>query len=200
MKAVFLEGLDGCGKTTFINHLKSARPDFIFSREPGGLGLSQKVRELVLSDDAEQADPLTMFNLFWASRAENVAKIIRPAITAGQVVISDRFDASTYAYQIGKNPDLEELFWHTREVCLRGVPCIYLDFKVSPAEATRRLKARGGENHFDRRSEEDRRMTRVFYDKFFSREGIVSIQVDADVPEERMISVALVALGHALDN
>jgi hypothetical protein len=43
-------------------------------------------------------------------------------------------------------------------------------------------------------------MTRVFYDKFFSREGIVSIQVDADVPEERMISVALVALGHALDN
>lgn len=198
MKAIFVEGLDGGGKTTFVNHLKSVQPLFVYSREPGGEGVSQRVRELVLSDEAQHADPLTMFNLFWASRAENTAKIIRPAIEAGKVVVSDRFDASTYAYQIGKNPSLESLFWQTRAMCLSGIRCVYLDFRVSPAEATRRMSQRGGENHFDRRNEAEREKTRVFYDKFFSRDEITSVRVDANLPPDQMISRAMGALEHAL--
>ena len=178
------EGGDYAGKTTVVNYLKRVHPEFVYNREPGGVGFSQLVRELVLSDSAKDADVLTKFHLFWASRAENVAKIIRPALEAGKVVISDRFDASTYAYQIGENPELESLFWESRKACLQGITPIYLDFDVSPEVAQERSKGRLESNHFDRWSEEARRRTRSFYERFF--EKVDCVRINADLPERQL--------------
>ncbi len=197
-KFIVIEGGDGAGKTTFVNILRENQPLFVYSREPGGQGFSQRIRELVLSEEAKDADQLAMFCLFWASRAQNISSIVIPALKAGKVVVSDRFDASTYAFQIGKNPNLEDLFWQTRSVCLQGIEPVYLDFRVSAEEAERRMNDRGDKNHFDRRSSHDRRQTRSFYDRFFSRDEVRSIRVDANLPLDRMISRAMGALESAL--
>lgn len=178
-----VEGKDGAGKSTFVKALKQKYPDFVFSREPDGL-----VRSLVLSDEAKSFDALTMFNLFWASRAENFAKVILPALQAGKNVVSDRFDVSTFAYQVGENPNLEELFWHTRDVCLRGVTPIYLNFDVSVEVSRQRLQSRGDQNHFDARSDDYHARVRISYDRFFSSGKVWSTTVDANLPMEQMIA------------
>ncbi len=197
-KFIAVEGGDGAGKTTFVDHLKKNCPEVVFSREPGGKGISQMVRMLVLSDEAKQADPLTMFHLFWASRAENFATLIFPALKAGKTVITDRFDVSTYAFQVSEKPELEDLFWTTRDVCLQGVVPVYLDFNVSNEMSRRRLVRRGGQNHFDLRNDEYRNRVRSHYDKFFGNKRVHSIKVDADLPQDRMISQGMGALETAL--
>ncbi len=199
-QGIFLcvEGGDGAGKTTFVDHLKKTCPEFVFSREPGGKGMSQMVRMLVLSDEAKSANALTMFHLFWASRAENFATVILPALKDGKTVVSDRFDASTYAFQIGENPELEDLFWATRDVCLQGVSPVYLDFDVSIQMARRRLDRRGDQNHFDARNDTYRARVRSHYDKFFRNKRIRSVRVDADTPQDQMISRGMRAIESAL--
>ncbi len=197
-KFVVIEGGDGTGKTTFVNALKENCPNFIFSREPGGKGMSQKIRELVLSDEAKTADPFTMFNLFWASRAENFAKVILPELSAGITVVSDRFDASTYAYQIGENPGLGNLFWTTRTACLRGVTPTYIFFDLSVEASKKRLQGRGDQNHFDLRGDGYRYHVRSMYLKFFHDERVRSVTLDADVPQDEMISRGMGALEQAL--
>lgn len=193
-----IEGGDGAGKTTFVNELKKACPDYVYSREPGGKGMSHLVRMLVLSEDARTSDPLTMFHLFWASRAENFASVVLPALKEGKTVISDRFDASTYAFQIGENPHLEDLFWKTRKVCLQGVEPVYLNFEVSIEKARSRMDRRGGQNHFDLRADEYRRSVRSQYQKFFGNPTVESVTIDADLPEDQMIARGMGALEKAL--
>lgn len=197
-KLIVVEGSDYAGKTTFIKYLMGVCPQFVYSREPGGVGLSQRIRTLVLDDSFKSADPLTMFHLFWASRAENFSTLIMPALKAGKTVVSDRFDVSTWGYQVGENPRLEELFWATREVCLQGVTPVYLDFNVSLEVARSRMEGRGEQNHFDVRNDEYRTRVRRHYDLFFGNRRIRSVRVDADLPEDQMISRAMGALEHAL--
>ncbi len=193
-KFIVVEGGDGAGKTTFINQLKVLCPYFVYSREPGGKGMSHLVRILVLSEDARTSDPLTMFHLFWASRAENFASLILPALKEGRTVVSDRFDASTYAFQIGENPHLEDLFWETRKICLQGVEPVYLDFNVSIQESRKRMDLRGDLNHFDMREDVYRARVRSYYDKFFRNPDVRSIRVNADLPQDQMISRGMAAI------
>lgn len=181
-KFFVIEGKDGAGKSTFVKALKENYPDFVYSREPDGL-----VRKLVLSDEAKNFDALTMFNLFWASRAESVAKVILPAIQSGQNVVSDRFDVSTYAYQVGGNLKLDDLFWRTREVCLHGLGPMYLNFDVSVEVSKQRLQGRGDQNHFDTRDDEYHDRVRMSYDRFFSSGRVWSVKVDANLPMDQMI-------------
>jgi dTMP kinase len=197
-KFIVFEGGDYAGKTTFVEHLKVVCPEFVYSREPGGVGLSQKVRTLVLGDDFRFADPLTMFHLFWASRAENFATIIYPALKAGKTVVSDRFDVSTWGYQVGEDPRMEDLFWLTRDICLQGIVPVYLDFNVSPEVARQRMAGRAEQNHFDKRNDEYRKMVRRRYDMFFGNKRVRSVMVDADLPQDQMISRGMGALEKAL--
>ena len=178
-----IEGKDGAGKSTFVKALKERYPDFVYSREPDGL-----VRKLVLSDDAKNFDTLTMFNLFWASRAENFAKVILPALQGGKNVVSDRFDVSTYAYQVGETRKLEKLFWLTRDVCLRGVFPVYLNFDASVEVSKQRLQSRGDQNHFDSRDDEYHARVRASYDEFFSDGRVWSVKIDANQPVDQVIA------------
>jgi dTMP kinase len=76
-------------------------------REPGGTPVAERVRALLL-DPAQTVEPVSELFLFLAARAELVARVIRPALSAGRVVIADRFQLSTEAYQCGgRGLDLE---------------------------------------------------------------------------------------------
>lgn len=96
------EGIDGSGKTTQLGRLKERLEDtgmaVIATREPGGTRLAEAIRALLL-DGRDAVEARAELLLFGASRAQHVAQIIRPALEAGQWVLSDRFADSSQAYQ-----------------------------------------------------------------------------------------------------
>ncbi len=104
-----LEGIDGCGKSTQIEALRSWLPvsglmaqgaRLVVTREPGGTALGQALRALLLRPP-EGAAPcsLSELMLYAADRAQHVEECLRPALAAGDWVLSDRFSGSTAAYQ-----------------------------------------------------------------------------------------------------
>lgn len=105
MRGAFIavEGPEGAGKTTLVarlaTRLRRAGFDVIEVREPGGTPLAEAARRAAL-DPALTASPLAELFLMLAARADLVAKVIRPALEAGRVVVSDRFELSTTAYQV----------------------------------------------------------------------------------------------------
>ena len=106
-KGLFItfEGGEGCGKSTQIRLFKEYasslenKDDFLFVREPGGTGLGEKIRQLLLGDQQDPPVPMAELLLFCASRAQIVEEVIRPALNKGKIVIADRFVDSTIAYQ-----------------------------------------------------------------------------------------------------
>lgn len=101
-KFITLEGIDGAGKsshTEFLaSHIRAAGRDVLTTREPGGTALGESLRTLLLHEKM-QSD--TEVLLMFASRREQLATVVEPALRAGQWVICDRFTDSTYAYQCG---------------------------------------------------------------------------------------------------
>jgi dTMP kinase len=96
---VTIEGIDRSGKSTQARRLVEALgDDALLVREPGGTPAGERIREL-LKDPAIELDPRTEALLFAAARAELVAAVIRPALDAGKVVVSDRYLDSSLAYQ-----------------------------------------------------------------------------------------------------
>jgi len=103
-KFITLEGLEGVGKTTnreFIEaQLKQAGLDVVLSREPGGTDLGESLRDLLLHGRASMTAQTELL-LMTASRCEHIDKVIEPALTKGQWVLSDRFTDASVAYQGG---------------------------------------------------------------------------------------------------
>jgi dTMP kinase len=100
---ITFEGGDGAGKSTQVRRLAArlgeAGKSVLTTREPGGTPLAEAVRRLILSGGAREYGPEGEALLFGAARADHVEKLIRPALNAGQWVISDRFFDSTHVYQ-----------------------------------------------------------------------------------------------------
>ncbi len=100
---VVIDGPDGAGKTTQVNRLAAALDDagvrVVTVRDPGGTRIGEQVRKILLDPENAEMDVVTEMLLYQASRAQLVDEMIRPALAAGAVVLSDRFVGSTCAYQ-----------------------------------------------------------------------------------------------------
>ena len=114
-KGLFItfEGIDGCGKTTQLNMLNKYLQDkgyeTVLTKEPGGKGLGEKIRNILLNYDGEVSDRCESF-LFLADRAQNIDLIVNPAIRQGKIVLCDRHTDSTLAYQgYGRELDLAQI-------------------------------------------------------------------------------------------
>lgn len=114
-KGLFItfEGADGCGKTTQLNLLKEYLEkngyNVLVTREPGGKGLGEKFREILLNYDGVVSERCESF-LFLADRAQNIDTIVKPAIESGKIVLCDRHIDSSVAYQgYGRGLDIEEI-------------------------------------------------------------------------------------------
>ena len=95
---IALEGGDGCGKSTQARLLAEAVGARL-TREPGGTPAGERMREIVLDPATGELDLRSEVLLYAASRADHVARVIRPALEAGEDVVCDRFIASSLAYQ-----------------------------------------------------------------------------------------------------
>jgi len=104
-KFITLEGSEGVGKTTNLEHIKSLLTEqgveFIVTREPGGTELGEQLRELLLGHKHDGMADETELLMMFASRAEHLDKVIKPALAEGKWVLCDRFTDATYAYQGG---------------------------------------------------------------------------------------------------
>jgi dTMP kinase len=94
---ITLEGIDGSGKSSLHTALRELLTDLdpVFTREPGATWVGESVRRAI----AEQIDPVTEATLFVADHAAHLAKVVRPALAEGRIVIADRYSDSRYAYQ-----------------------------------------------------------------------------------------------------
>jgi dTMP kinase len=109
---VTFEGIEGSGKSTHARrlaaHLRDAGHRVTETREPGGTPAGVAIRRLLLGPEAVPLTPIAELLLYCADRSQHVSDVIRPALAAGQVVICDRFSASTLAYQgYGRGLDLD---------------------------------------------------------------------------------------------
>lgn len=107
-----IEGGDGAGKSTqaglLMTRLKAAGVDALLVHEPGGTEFGEQVRRLVKS--ASSRSPMSELFLFEAARAQLVQDVIRPALNAGRVVVTDRYADSSLAYQgYGRGLDLGDV-------------------------------------------------------------------------------------------
>ena len=110
-RGVFIafEGGDGLGKSTqarlLVERLRAAGHDVLPTREPGGTDVGERLRELVLDPQYAPIDAVTEALMFAASRSAHVRQLVRPALEAGRIVVTDRYVDSSVAYQ-GAGRDL----------------------------------------------------------------------------------------------
>lgn len=95
---ISLEGIDGSGKSTQAR-LLAERLGARLTREPGGSPGAEEIRALVLRGEAGRWSPETELLLFTAARRDHLERVIRPALAAGETVVTDRFADSTRVYQ-----------------------------------------------------------------------------------------------------
>lgn len=100
---ITFEGGEGSGKTTLIDSLSSyfisGNLKIIKVREPGGTILGEKLRDLVLTPTSEKVSPQAELCLYLSSRAQHIYHVIAPALKNNNIVLCDRFNDSTVAYQ-----------------------------------------------------------------------------------------------------
>jgi dTMP kinase len=98
-----IEGLDGSGKSTLVEHLQSyyikQNKEVVVVREPGGTVMGEALRDILKNPNSEQLTKDTEILLFISSRLHLIEHVIRPALARGAVVIADRFYLSTITYQ-----------------------------------------------------------------------------------------------------
>ena len=200
---IVFEGGEGSGKSTVsrLVHQRLAEGglDAIWTREPGGSPAAETIRALIFNE-MSGANAETRFGLFWAARAEHIASTMLPALEKGRVVICDRFDGSTWSYQLygQEQHQLLALFWEMRKHYLREVLThlhyLYLDIESSLGVA--RAHARGGEvTHFDERELAFHERVREGYRNFWPQIAEPNETIDASLP---LMVVAGTAHTHTL--
>jgi dTMP kinase len=161
MAGVFItfEGIDGCGKSTQLrllaSELRVRHVDVVTTREPGGTTLGKRLRAALL-DVKEQVDPLAELLVFAADRAHHVRTLLRPALAANKIVMSDRYADATVAYQGSGRGFKPELIREIVQLATEGLtPDLTLLFDLSIAESAVRTRRRVAAKNSDRLDSED---------------------------------------------
>jgi dTMP kinase len=194
MRGLFVtfEGIDRSGKTTQARLLSEALgEDAVAVREPGGTALGERLRAL-LKDRSLPLSTRAEALLFAAARAELVERVVRPALDAGKVVVSDRFVDSSLAYQGGaRGLGVDEVEGVNRFATRGLVPDLTLLLELAPAAAA----ARGAEeDRFEREGVELQARVVEAYDRLAASEPGRWRRIDASRPVEAVHADVLAAV------
>ena len=173
---ISIEGPDGSGKSTQIRNIKRFFADknieIVFTREPGGTAIGDRIREILLDNNCKEMDYMTEAMLYAASRAQHVAQVIKPALEAGKIVICDRFVDSSIAYQ-GYGRKLGDSVAVINSYAVAGcMPDVTFLMKLDPGIGKSRLSNR---NHEDRLESEKVTFHQEVYNGY--------LQLEKDNPE-----------------
>jgi dTMP kinase len=100
---ITLEGIEGSGKSTQVkllaDRLKKTGHDVVVTREPGGTPIADQIRKILLDANNKNLEPFAELLLYYAAREQHIKEVITPALTAGKIVLCDRFIDASVAYQ-----------------------------------------------------------------------------------------------------
>ena len=157
---ITFEGMDGCGKTTQMRRLaKRLRREgrtVLESAEPGGSDIGLQIRNILLDSANHKLSPTAELLLYFANRAQNVDQSILPAISAGAIVLSDRFTDSSLVYQgCGRGLGADTIMTLDRIACrgLRPDLTLLIDIDLATSRARAEARNRRG-NRTDRMEEQ----------------------------------------------
>ena len=165
-KFITIEGCEGSGKTRQINmlrdRLESLGVDYVATREPGGTGISEKIRNILLDGKNREMDDVCEALLYAAARVQHINEVILPALKEGKLVICDRYIDSSFAYQ-GYARGLGYGFIReiNRFAIERCMPDATVFLNLSPEDA---FKRKGGADAGDRVEMSGKQ----FHDKVYS--------------------------------
>ena len=191
---VSLEGPEGAGKTSVLEALIPILEDrgieVLSTREPGGVLIGEKIREVILDPSHTQMDPKTELLLYIASRRQHLVEKVLPALATGKLVIMDRFIDSSVAYQgFGRGLDIEAIDW-LNEFATDGLkPDLTLYFDIEVEEGLARIAANSNRevNRLDMEGLDLHRKVRQGYLSLLEREGNCIEKIDASLPLDQVI-------------
>ena len=191
---VSLEGPEGAGKTSVLEALIPILEDrgveVLTTREPGGVLIGEKIREVILDPSHTEMDPKTELLLYIASRRQHLVEKVLPALAAGKLVIMDRFIDSSVAYQgFGRGLDIDAIDW-LNEFATDGLkPDLTLYFDIEVEEGLARIAANSDRevNRLDMEGLDLHRKVRQGYLSLIEREGNRIEKIDASLPLDQVI-------------
>jgi dTMP kinase len=197
-RLITIEGLDGAGKTTLATRLRdelAARRPVRLLREPGGVALSERIRELV-KDPALRCDPRAEALLYAAARAQLVDERLAPLLAGGTWVLLDRFVDSSLAYQgAGRGLGIDAIGALNAFATAGLTPDRTLLLRVDPASARARLQDRSDVlDRFEREEQPFFAAIAAAYDELAARDPQRVRVLDASGPPETVVALALDAL------
>jgi dTMP kinase len=204
-KFIAIEGLEGAGKSTVIAAVKSffdglnGTQKAIFTREPGGTFLAEKIRGLLIEKFTQESlCSESELLLMYASRLQHVKKLIEPALDKGFWVISDRFNWSSMAYQGGGRSLSLEQVKRLDDVFLSACqPGLVLYLDVPPEVGLARIQVRQNIDRFEEEKVEFFNRAREIYLQLCQRNDH-AIRIDAAQSEAQVEKDVLGALTHYL--
>lgn len=195
---ITLEGLDGCGKSTQLARLaESLRAfgiDVVVTREPGGTPIGEKIRAVLLDSRTNGLSPWAELALMFASRAQQIDELIRPALDQGRWVLCDRFTDSSEAYQGGGRQLGSEPILDLHRVLCRGLqPDMTILMDSDVAHSVNRARRRNQQAASSNEPDENRfeQENRAFFERVHKaylaiarRDSQRVFQVDARRPAD----------------
>jgi dTMP kinase len=144
---ITLEGIDGTGKSTqlhlLVQHLKKSGLAVRVTREPGGTKVGERIRKILLASTTTRLTPLAELALIYAARAQHLQEVIRPALAKGEIVLSDRYNDASLAYQgYGRELGVEAVRAFDRIICARTQPDLTIVLDLDPRLSLERAQGR----------------------------------------------------------
>lgn len=151
---ISFEGPEGAGKSSILEAilplLEEKGIPYITTREPGGVDIAEKIRQVILDPDHTSMDAKTELLLYIASRRQHLVERVLPALAAGKVVLMDRFIDSSVAYQgYGRGLSVEDIEWLNQFATDGLKPDLTLYFDLDVEEGLARI-ARNQEREVNR--------------------------------------------------
>lgn len=145
---ITMEGPEGAGKTTITKMLGKALQQegyqVLLTREPGGVPISEQIREVILNKDNTAMDSRTEALLYAAARRQHLVEVVMPELERGGIVLCDRFIDSSLAYQgHARGLDIEEVYNINKFAIGDMMPDATLFFDIDPEEGLRRIQSNG---------------------------------------------------------
>ncbi|WP_445611882.1 dTMP kinase [Hafnia alvei] len=190
-KFIVIEGLEGAGKTTardtVVDELRQQGiEDIVFTREPGGTPLAEKLRDLVKQGvENEKLTDKAEVLMLYAARVQLVDNVIKPALARGAWVVGDRHDLSSQAYQGGGRGIDSRLMQSLRDTVLGDFkPDLTLYLDLSPAIGLERARSRGALDRIEQESLAFFERTRARYLALAEQDdSIITVDASQTLPE-----------------
>lgn len=204
---ISLEGPDGAGKTSVLEALipilEAKGQAFVTTREPGGVAVAEKIRDVVLDPKHTEIDEKTELLLYIASRRQHLVERILPALDRGEMVLVDRFIDSSVAYQgFGRGLKVADIDW-LNDFATDGLkPDLTLYFDIEAEEGLARIaksKERGADR-LDRESVEWHQRVREGYLSILEKEPNRVRKIDASQPLEKVVADTLAVLAERVES